>query len=638
MQLKKLIIKNFKGTQDIEIEFTEMDTFIHGANFAGKTTLMDAYLWLLTGKDSNGKADGKGGFQPRPMDKDNNLINYIDVSVTGVFDFATISKTLKQKWQKKKGNETPELTGNECIYTWNEVPKTETEFKSRLNEIVMEDVLRLVSDPLAFNNLDWKARRALVFKMVGFADNDSEIMSSQSKFKDILPKLIGKTLEEYRKEISSKKSKIKKEMEEIPERIDESTKSIKVIDYTKDSLNASKLIIDNQLKELFENSQKSTIDETATKIIALGQEKTNITIKNSNLEFAAQQSINRTLLDKKTSIENLSLEITKIESQILTAKNDIIAHNASILTLTNTNASLRDKFLNLTIPENAAMCPIHQGTPCKIHGENWIVGEKEAINQKGADNKKQIDELTAIIADLEVNLPLLEEILISKKEKLETLKNSPAGVKTVAAILADNTEYHNAITRLAVIDEEIKTLSEAKKPTEDNSVATQKRQELQQQLNEISTKLQVIYQNESTEARIKELTERQKTLASELSSLEQMEFKIEEYNKYKVGLVSGLVENVFPSVRFKMFETQLNGGLNDQLCDTIGGNGVTWINLSTSQKINAGLEIISVIQKHTGFIAPIWIDNRESVTNIFKTSAQTISLVVDPTCETLTIK
>ena len=50
--LKKLILKNFKKIQDLTVEFTDKNTFICGGNGTGKTTLQDAFLWLLFGKDS----------------------------------------------------------------------------------------------------------------------------------------------------------------------------------------------------------------------------------------------------------------------------------------------------------------------------------------------------------------------------------------------------------------------------------------------------------------------------------------------------------------------------------------------------------------------------------------------------------
>ena len=56
IQLKKLVLKDFKGIKNLEIDFSE-NTSISGDNATGKTTIFDAYSWLLWGKDSLNRKD-----------------------------------------------------------------------------------------------------------------------------------------------------------------------------------------------------------------------------------------------------------------------------------------------------------------------------------------------------------------------------------------------------------------------------------------------------------------------------------------------------------------------------------------------------------------------------------------------------
>ena len=51
VKLKKLTLKNFKGIKEKEVIFSDK-TNISGDNATGKTTIFDAYSWLLWGKDS----------------------------------------------------------------------------------------------------------------------------------------------------------------------------------------------------------------------------------------------------------------------------------------------------------------------------------------------------------------------------------------------------------------------------------------------------------------------------------------------------------------------------------------------------------------------------------------------------------
>ena len=76
IEIKKLHIENFKGTKQRTVEFGE-NTLICGANATGKTTIFDAFTWILFGKDSLGSAK----FEIRPLDKNGKMIDNLEISV-----------------------------------------------------------------------------------------------------------------------------------------------------------------------------------------------------------------------------------------------------------------------------------------------------------------------------------------------------------------------------------------------------------------------------------------------------------------------------------------------------------------------------------------------------------------------------
>ena len=163
-------IQNFKGCKDRTIEFCEK-TRISGANVTGKTTIFDAFTWLLFGKDSLGSSD----FDIRPLDADGNMINNIEISVEAKIsvdgDEYDLKKVQKQNWVKKRGTDTREFQGNVNEFDINGYPKSQKEFKEFISGIVKEDVFNLITNPSAFNALHWEEQREILMKIVGCPSN-----------------------------------------------------------------------------------------------------------------------------------------------------------------------------------------------------------------------------------------------------------------------------------------------------------------------------------------------------------------------------------------------------------------------------------------------------------------------------------
>ena len=109
-----------------------------------------------------------------------------------------------------------------------------------------------------------------------------------------------------------------------------------------------------------------------------------------------------------------------------------------------------------------------------------------------------------------------------------------------------------------------------------------------------------------------------------------------EFVKQKVDSIEKQLQMIFCGVEFKMFDTQINGGVVDTC--VVQRNGVPYSDLNTASKIWVSMNIISVFSKVKNISVPIFIDNRESITELPAVEQQTISLVVSPENKSLTIK
>ena len=98
-----------------------------------------------------------------------------------------------------------------------------------------------------------------------------------------------------------------------------------------------------------------------------------------------------------------------------------------------------------------------------------------------------------------------------------------------------------------------------------------------------------------------------------------------------------MINSHFKIVKWKLFDLQVNGGINDCCEATVGGVDYS-TNLNSAAKINAGLDIINAVSGVMDVSVPIWIDNAESVVNFIPTNSQTIRLIVSEEHKKLFVK
>ena len=77
LKLIKIKITNFKGIKSLTIDFNGNNICIYGANATGKTTILDAYLWCLFGKNHKGES----AFNIKPTDEKGKIIHRVDSEV-----------------------------------------------------------------------------------------------------------------------------------------------------------------------------------------------------------------------------------------------------------------------------------------------------------------------------------------------------------------------------------------------------------------------------------------------------------------------------------------------------------------------------------------------------------------------------
>lgn len=213
-------MRAFKGFRDFHIDFGETETNIFGDNATGKTTIVDAFMWLLVDKDSTGRKD----FGIKTLE--NGVpIPQIDHEVEGVLlvngEKIELKKVYSEKWTKKRGSENAEFSGHETTYFWNGVPMRQKDFQENIMGICEEYILRKIINPLEFLNLDWKEKRGILMEMAGEV-SDMELAGDNERYQRIVAELQKvKNEDEYKAKLRASVKKQKEALALIPARLDE---------------------------------------------------------------------------------------------------------------------------------------------------------------------------------------------------------------------------------------------------------------------------------------------------------------------------------------------------------------------------------------------------------------------------------
>lgn len=652
--LKRLEITNFKGIKSRVIDF-EPETFIYGQNGSGKTTVVDAFIWLLFGKNSEDRKD----FSIKPIVNDDGFVSAspgkIENEVIGVFNIEgselTIKRILREKWVKSRGESEEKFTGNETLFFWNDVPCQAGEFQSKVSELIDEKLFKLITSPYAFANLNWTERRTIITKIVGDVQ-DEDIAVTRADFKALMLTLSGKSLEEFKKEISAKKKKLKDELELIPARIDEIKRGLPEVP------DSAMIQIDlNNIDQAIAKCNDRIKDQSK-----VSEEFFKAKSERQKLIYELDSIISGLINDERHTIramyEDSESKKQKIESEIRNISNELSYNQAdlkrTIEKIESTNSlllTLRGKYSEvnasqITFNPNEFVCPT-----CKRSFDESDIDQKQQemteafnknkaseltrINTEGKSIKPELEKLIAKRDELIESINLQEEVLAGKKTELSEIKPIP-GHTEIEALAKENAK--NTIAFKNADEEQFKLKEVDNLPfSESNDVSSieGERKIYERQRDELKAKLQNQAIIDKSNARISELQGEAKSFSQQIADLEKMIFTMEAFEKAKIDLVEEKVNKLFTRLKFKMFTTQINGGIAPA-CEILC-NGVPFSDANTASQINAGIEIINVLCESYQVNAPIFLDGRESCSEVIPTNSQLINLVVSPEDKTFRI-
>lgn len=669
MILKSLRMENFKGIKSLDVNFSNK-TSIKGQNAVGKTTIFDAFTWLLFNKNSAGEEK----FNVRPLDKDGNRIDNVEIKVVAVLDVdgkeVELSKVQKQNWVKKRGTDTVTLQGNVNSFEIDGYPKSEAEFKAYVSNLAQsEDMFKMLTNPQYFSSLKWKDQRDILMKLtteVSDVELAKEMFDENAYAESLIEELEkAPSTDDIRAKFSKALSEWKKKQAEIPVRIDEAEKS--------------KVDVDVAEQELLKADLERKIEAVDDRMENAGTEIDRLRGKEMQLQFdmsGIMQVMNDELSAKRRGLDSAKDDATRefndLHNQIQSAENQIKANEK---TISDTDAERK----NLGVEYNAEFSKAFDEMPYLFDESKWVFDENSTVcslcgqqlpankieqlkadfeqkkadakaratkqledarkafdDAKGAKLKGLIDKGNACKADIErltkENAKLQEDIVALKEQESKELAKQNDYAKQLSEIPAE-ADYSQNEEYVKLKTEHDKILADIAKLESEGAdkVVTDLKAEkadLQSQLDEVNKVIAQAANNIMIDDRIETLRDEQKEIGQKVADQEQMLYLLEEFIRFKLNKVSESINSHFKTVNFKLFEMQLNGGMKD--CCECTVNGVPYSTLNSGHRIVAGLDIIRSLSELYGVSVPIFVDNAESLNefNVPDMDAQLILLSV----------
>ena len=633
MILKTLVLQNFKGIENLTIDFKN-DTQILGANGSGKTSIFDAYSWLLWDKDSNSRKD----FDIKPFAENGETKHGLESIVTGHFELdgqpLKLSKTYKEIWTKKRGNTEPVFSGNTTDYFINDVPVKKSEYNQRIETFINEKEFNILCNPLYFSEiLDKKERRAVLLSLIKDVDN-SEIFSINKDLKEL--ELDNYTIEEIKAMAKASAKKTNEELNSLPIRIDELEKSKNNFDFK--DLEKEKIELEKQI---------ANID----KVIAKSSESTNVIVQKNNIiqnkleemrkiklkideinedrQLQATREYNQKYSNFLANKDNLKCIISSKEKSLTIIENSIEITQRNINNITNLLKEFRQKwtFENQKQFDGSLICPT-----CK---KEFDEDKKDEILSDFNKHKAEIltkiqneaNELKKDLSDEEQDLLTLNvdrKVILEEIEKLQNdFDNFEEFTEEKPVIEKEDypIEYYTLQKEIEIIKQDLQAIS-----SNDNTAILQQKQHLQNSLNEIISKLALKDNNKMIDEKIKNYLDQEKELAKIFEEQQRKIFLADEYTRIYTSLVQDKINDLFKTVNFRLFETQVNGEIKETCEVTV--NGVSYPSVNNAGKINAGLDVINSLSEHFEKRVPIFVDNAESITDILEVKSQIVKLYV----------
>ena len=631
--LKKLSVENYKKFEAREFDFTGR-TEVSGRNRQGKTSLMDAYFDVLTGKLADGTLPNNIRRKVDGEEVDDPVVRELVIDANGT-EYVVQKKTKKGK------------SSNTVEYYVNGIKRNKTEYMEILKRIADPDTIAMCSNARVFLNEIQKATAKARETLGGIAGfSESQFRAEHPEYEWIKNEGVeGDSIEEILKARRRDLRKAKSDVDDIAKQIRKEQGRQVECDETlpaqRDDL--LDLLKENEKQEKILCDASREYDQISIELVGLKRSRDALVEKAGKTARENHDRITSLLYTLKSDKKNAENKLRLAEMDLEHANKGIERHKAALAQAKKKyTEALKEKW------DDAELTTIRGGefdpasAVCPTCGQILPEEQVEAAKRKFEFNKqtrisKKLEEKEQFEKNKRTKLEQITQDGNEASEGLETAKETKKEAETVIEAtkkeitslaleiaetekeaekpipepdMSGDEEYKAVCDKISALEESLNGIGNGEN---DRILLSNNRHSLEAKLRDVEAKIKTqTARLEEKANNLEALQEEQKKLSQKQANIQQKVDQLTEYSIEKNKALAAVINPHFKHFKFQFLDYTQDGEPMET-CRMIC-NGIDYANgLNHSDRILCDIDLVMGLQEMNDLRLPVWVDDTESV-------------------------
>lgn len=632
--LKKLSVENYKKFEAREFDFTGR-TEVSGRNRQGKTSLMDAYFDVLTGKLADGTLPNNIRRKVDGEEVDDPVVRELVIDVDGT-EYVAQKKTKKGK------------SSNTVEYYVNGIKRNKTEYMEILKRIADPDTIAMCSNARVFLNEIQKATAKASETLGGIAGfSESQFRAEHPEYEWIKNEGVeGDSIEEILKARRRELRKAKSDVDDIAKQIrKEQGRQIEcdeTLPAQRDDL--LDLLKENEKQEKVLCDASREYDRISIELAGLKRSRDALVEKAGKTAREKHDRITSLLYTLKSDKKNAENKLRLAEMDLEHANKGIERHKTALAQAKKKyTEALKEKWdgdTELTAIRGEefdpalAICPTcgqalpeEQAETAKrkfeFNKQSRIAKKLEEKEQFEKNKRTKLEKITEDGNEASDGLKIANE---TKKEAEAAIEATKKEITSLALEIAEtekevekpipepdmsgDEEYKAVCDKISALEESINGIGNGEN---DRILLSNNRHSLEAKLRDVEAKIKTqTARLEEKANNLEALQEEQKKLSQKQANIQQKVDQLTEYSIEKNKALAAVINPHFKHFQFQFLDYTQDGEPLET-CRMIC-NGIDYANgLNHSDRILCDIDLVMGLQEMNDLRLPVWVDDTESI-------------------------